>query len=101
MAATEEAGTTGTRTGVVVGEAEVMVESVVGEENSAGTGRTGTETGPMTGTGTDPTTETETERETVGTVEGINPLLRATTLSIRGHNMTATKLSGFVSIWTV
>lgn len=76
-----------------------MVESVVGEENSAGNGKTGTETGPMTGTGTE--TDPTTESETVGTAEGINRLLRATTLSIRGHNMTATKLSGFVSIWTV
>lgn len=101
MAATEEAETAGTRTGVVVtaGEAEVMEESVAGEENSAGTGRT--ETGLMTGTETEISTtrETVTERETGGTAEGINPLLRATTLSIRGHNMTATKASQVLSVF--
>lgn len=99
-----EAGTTGSRTAVVDmegadGEAEVMEESAAGEESSAVTGRTGT--AAMAGRETE--TGPGTAGETGATVEGISPTLRApvraTTPSTRGHNMTATKLSGFVSIY--
>lgn len=103
-----EAETTGTRTGVVdmevvVGEAEVMEESVAGGGSSADIGRTGTETEPMTETERDP----GTERETGAMAEGINHILkaptRATTLSTRGHTMTATEISQVMSvfIWTI